>query len=359
MGTFKEEGIIEKSYYGVKYFCGILTIILCLAAKLAFGSGCPESDHCWTTQDVIDERIDVYAQKALLKMFSNGGNEAAAASSMLYAVKCGQLNGIYLPNQRVPALRAQKYGGYWTIFQDTDDNSKCYKKTSKPNQKPIIVFRERIKNDRQTMSRALSEAWYGCQIPITEARCFGDSGTHLPPISTSFRATLAVSLIDHRTKKGVPNATLHLLFGAAQVDGKPTDSDGHAVFGIQRRGEYTIAVSGTDAGVAQPVTVNIQRPGVRKETIKLLTRTGETVEPKIPDIKRIELEQKRAALEAELRELQESYEDLKRQHDNLEGEQDPSLKGAYGMIGMAMWANRKEQERVQQQIDNIDRELGE
>ncbi|MCI5130341.1 MAG: hypothetical protein D3904_02175 [Candidatus Electrothrix sp. EH2] len=172
---------MKKSYFESKYFCGILSTILCLFTQLSFGSGCPAPDQCWTTQDVIDERIDVYAQKALLEMFSNGGNEAAAASSMLYAVKCEQLDGIYLPNQQVPALRAQGYGGYWTIFQDTSDNSRCYKKTSKPTQKPIIVFRERIKSDRQAMSRALRDAWYQCQIPITEARCYAKNLPNNPP----------------------------------------------------------------------------------------------------------------------------------------------------------------------------------
>lgn len=267
---------MEKPYCWTKYFCGIISIILCLIAKSSFASGCLRPDQCWTTQDVIDERIDVYAQKALLEMFSNGGNEAATASSMLYAVKCGYLDGIFLPNQRVPALRAQNYGGYWTIFQNTNDNSTCYKKTSQPNQKPIIVFQKRIKSDRQAMSRALSEAWYQCQIPISEARCYGNSGTNSPPTSTNFRATLLVTLIDHRTRKPVPSATIHLLFGAAQVGGGTTDSDGNTVIGIPMRGQYTIAVSGTDAGVAQPTTVDIKRPGVTSKIIELLSRQGST-----------------------------------------------------------------------------------
>ena len=58
-------------------------------------------------RDLIHERIDFYAQKALSRMFKGDAAARQDASGMFAAVKSGQLGGIYIVNQGPPALRAQ------------------------------------------------------------------------------------------------------------------------------------------------------------------------------------------------------------------------------------------------------------
>jgi hypothetical protein len=65
---------------------------------------------------VIDSRIDVHAQYALLRMAKGDPGARADAAGMLAAVKSGRLAGIYKEDQRVPALRARGLGlGWWQL----------------------------------------------------------------------------------------------------------------------------------------------------------------------------------------------------------------------------------------------------
>src|SRR3982750_1979770 len=64
-----------------------------------------------TSAGVIDARIDVFAQRALLRMAKSPDPAARAdASQMLGAVKSGRLAGIYKEDEQVPALRARRVG---------------------------------------------------------------------------------------------------------------------------------------------------------------------------------------------------------------------------------------------------------
>ncbi len=124
---------------------------------------------CWTTQDVIDGRIDHHAQSAMLRMFTRGGSQAADASAILCAVKRGQLAGVYLPDQQVPALRAKAFGGWWTIIPQGAPST-CYKRP--PDQAPLIAFRKQIKDNADFVAQALTTAWRECAIPPTKPRCY-------------------------------------------------------------------------------------------------------------------------------------------------------------------------------------------
>lgn len=130
----------------------------------------PPTGPCWKTTDIIDNRIDVHAQWALMHMFGRGGAMAADASAILSAVKSGRLEGVYLPDEGVPALRARKAGSNWWQMIPPGRRSTCYKQP--PNRPPLIVFSKAIKDNRDLTAEALSSAWHECGIPADPTRCY-------------------------------------------------------------------------------------------------------------------------------------------------------------------------------------------
>ncbi len=125
---------------------------------------------CWTTEDVINSAIDHHAQSALLRMFAGGGVPAAEASQILCAAKAGELEGVYLPDQQVPALRVRSQGGNWWEMIPAGSHSVCYQPP--PDRAPLIAFSKQIKDDRALVAIALSNAWHDCKLPPTAPRCY-------------------------------------------------------------------------------------------------------------------------------------------------------------------------------------------
>lgn len=126
--------------------------------------------ECWTTEDVIDGRIDHHAQSAMLRMFAAGGERAEEASQMLCAVKTRELDGIYQPDQAVPATRSQAAGKGWWLIIPTAEPSECYKEPA--DQPPLIAFKKQIKDDRDIVAAALSDAWNACDVTPSAPRCY-------------------------------------------------------------------------------------------------------------------------------------------------------------------------------------------
>lgn len=125
----------------------------------------------WTTQNVIDARIDVEAQTSLIRMFESGADAAVTASVILSAVKAGHLAGIYQQDQRAPALRAQKVGkGWWQLFDGTPSGrlAICWKEP--PGSAPMMVLRRGVKSGRDTLDPALRDAWEQCGLPTAAPR---------------------------------------------------------------------------------------------------------------------------------------------------------------------------------------------
>ena len=111
-----------------------------------------------TPYTVIDSRIDVHAQYALLRMNKRGGAEQVDAIEMLSAVKGGRLAGIYKENQAVPAKLAQRQGkGWWQLIQAGEDAAAV--RDVDPNAPPLIVFRDKVRSDGSRLDPALRKAW--------------------------------------------------------------------------------------------------------------------------------------------------------------------------------------------------------
>lgn len=109
-------------------------------------------------RDVIDSRIDVDAQRALISMASSQDVATIKdAFEVLEFVKTGRLGGIFKEDQRVPALRAQKAGiGWWQLFDGFGNATwRLLCEHGKPQAPPIFVFRRKL--NRQSLILALRE----------------------------------------------------------------------------------------------------------------------------------------------------------------------------------------------------------
>lgn len=107
---------------------------------------------------VIDPRIDVHAQYALLRMSKNPGT-AGVAADMLAAVKSGQIGGIYKEDQYVPAQLAKRNGlGWWQLVQAGEDAVLVFD-GSNPAAPPLIVFRSVARFSPSRLDPALIKAF--------------------------------------------------------------------------------------------------------------------------------------------------------------------------------------------------------
>jgi hypothetical protein len=101
------------------------------------------------TKSVIDPRIDVDAQRALISM-SNSGDPAqmTAASEIVRLVKTQGLLGIYKPDQREPALLARRRGmSWWELLQPGED-AMLWCDPARKQLGPMLVFRKDISREQ-------------------------------------------------------------------------------------------------------------------------------------------------------------------------------------------------------------------
>lgn len=95
-----------------------------------------------STNDFIDPRIDVDAQRALMSMAASSNlAQVTAAFNILALVKAGSLGGIHKPDQRVPALLVRSRGGNWweTIRPGTNARLLC-----QSIGRSLLVFRKNL-----------------------------------------------------------------------------------------------------------------------------------------------------------------------------------------------------------------------
>lgn len=115
--------------------------------------------------DVIDPRIDVFAQRALIRMRNGDVASQADAMGMLGAVKTQSLAGIYKEDERVPALRARKMNlGWWELVPTGEDAALILDPASPLAGPPIIVFRDRVRSTPPLLDPALRKAWHTFQL---------------------------------------------------------------------------------------------------------------------------------------------------------------------------------------------------
>lgn len=123
-----------------------------------------------TATDVRDDRIDVFAQRALLRLAQNP-TTTDDAREMLSAVKGQTLAGIYKEDQRVPALRAQRMGAWWgTLIPPGTDAASVPDPANAATGLPIIVFRDQVRSAASRLDPALVEVWRELKLQADLAR---------------------------------------------------------------------------------------------------------------------------------------------------------------------------------------------
>lgn len=193
---------------------GSAWLLCAFAAAPVFGEECPvapaKGGACWTTEDVIDGRIDHHAQSALFRMFARGGLDALEASAILCAVKHGELEGVYLPDQGVPAKRVRSQGGNWWEMIPPGRHAVCY--TPPPERAPLIAFRQQISQDPGLVAAALSRAWRECRIAETDPRCY---------VATIHKPQVECTTDQDCVEKGLGNACFGQVCGSVDPGDEP------------------------------------------------------------------------------------------------------------------------------------------
>jgi hypothetical protein len=220
----------------------------------------------WTSKDVIDKRIDVAAQYALMRMFKGDPTERVDASNILSAVKSGALGGIYQEDQQVPALRAQSLGTWWgTILPKPVGGVRvdgvCM--LEPPEKPPIIVMRRKAEKNPAAYDRSLQAAWAMCGLPGSPVRPYLTSpGTPLPPGKASRcespqEEASFVSVRILRGTENVENAGVSLS-SQGYIEDRFTGADGMARFEPVQPGYYALHVSGAEVEPEESFTVAVE-----------------------------------------------------------------------------------------------------
>jgi hypothetical protein len=219
------------------------------AAVLAFASFADAQE--WTTQDVLDNRIDVDAQYALMRMMTpRDYTHHMAGSAILSAVKDGDIGGVYQADRGVPAQRARSVGGDWWTIVPKGLDATCYKAGAGA---PIIVYRKGIGGTQERLDPALRSAWESCGIPPAEPRPYRETIQKPPPppsppppgVDPAPAAGLTVHVVN-TSGEPVQNATVDTTYAAGGGDSADTDASGTVSFGDVPEGIVDIYVTGPE-----------------------------------------------------------------------------------------------------------------
>lgn len=97
------------------------------------------------TRRVINKNIDVKAQRALIRMLNSGNqSDIVAAQSIIDWVESGRLEGVFQPDQKVPALAARERGeNWWQMLPGRKARVFC----ARPTGLPVLIFRKDLDQD--------------------------------------------------------------------------------------------------------------------------------------------------------------------------------------------------------------------
>ncbi|SDP68692.1 hypothetical protein [Desulforhopalus singaporensis] len=141
-------------------------------------SGSADAACTWKTSDIMDPRIDIGAQKSLMRQMSAGPPRSISASAMIGAVKSGKLAGILLPPRQAVASRAARMTpkkGYWQLLSGR--NSVCLHEPA--GEPPMIVYKEKL--SEAMIDIALADAWPQCGLPTPQRACNYVADRFSPP----------------------------------------------------------------------------------------------------------------------------------------------------------------------------------
>jgi hypothetical protein len=154
--------------------------LLCAALAVLLATPAARGQEAWTTEDVIDDRIDEDAQYALMRMMSRGDMAAAFdASAILWEVKNGDLMGVYQADRGVPAQRIRAAGGNWWEVVPRGFDAICYWDIDEG--KAMLIYRKGVGGIPERLDPALRSAWASCGIKPAAPRGYRVTITKPPP----------------------------------------------------------------------------------------------------------------------------------------------------------------------------------
>jgi hypothetical protein len=109
--------------------------------------------------EVINDRIDVHAQRAIVRLSKGSFEQRVMSRFLLRGVQYGALGGIYKVDTQVPALRGQRIGkGWWTLLDGRPAG--CLKEPA--DEKPILIFGKSVATQPSVLDPALMTALDEC-----------------------------------------------------------------------------------------------------------------------------------------------------------------------------------------------------
>lgn len=151
-----------------------------------------------SVKQLMKDNIDVHAQYSLRRMSKEPGENSIVANEIYSAIVEDQLGGIYIVNQREPAMRAKSMGTWWGEIIPKGKKSFCMH-DPKNNKPPIIVFKDEIRSKRDVLDEEIRGAWGSC-FSSSEPTCEQDYSL--------LGAT--VELMEHNVCSSADGATLSL-----------------------------------------------------------------------------------------------------------------------------------------------------
>ena len=246
----------------------------------------PIVDACvWRTSDIIDPRIDIGAQKSLMRKMSRGEPTSLDASAMIGAIKDETLAGILLPSRRPVSERAQRLGRTAADLIPPGQRSTCVREPE--GEAPLIVYRG---GNADHVDAALSEAWSECGLPTPEPACDYIVDRRPPPppppppgdsvVEEEGEGTLEVYVfwadLEGRPPAGSANVSLS---GTSDAGGFSTDAQGVVRISGLAAGQYGVhALAGTDGGgtVSGSSSGRVRDGGTTRVEVALTNQTTQT-----------------------------------------------------------------------------------
>lgn len=107
---------------------------------------------------VVHPKIDVAGQRALGTWLDDGPDGVLNTLALVAMINSGDLDGVYLDNQGVPAQRARRLGlSWWTIVPEGQLGVVLM--PSQPGEAPILVLKNKVATNPEARVEALGQAW--------------------------------------------------------------------------------------------------------------------------------------------------------------------------------------------------------
>ncbi len=164
----------------------VRSAVLLLGITVSFGGQTQSQDVLpppLAERDVIHERIDVHAQRSIVRLSKGSRDERFISRFLLRGVQYGTLGGIYIVNQKVPALRAKALGkGWWTLLQGRP--ALCWNEPQ--GERPLIILGTETVKQAPVLDAALVAAFRECGFRQVDVLVTKNAGGARLPCSEAF-----------------------------------------------------------------------------------------------------------------------------------------------------------------------------